>query len=58
MYSVYKGYIRRDLNERPILGALEEKVIKQLEQWFSLNDMDDSGAISIDDALHPGHCPR
>ncbi|CAE7305322.1 CML12, partial [Symbiodinium natans] len=30
---------------------LTEKVIKQLEQWFSLNDMDDSGAISIDDAL-------
>jgi len=30
---------------------LPEKTIKQLEQWFSLNDMDDSGAISIDDAL-------
>eukprot|EP00439_Symbiodinium_sp_Y106_P011477 s5435_g1.t1 len=29
----------------------KEKTIKQLEQWFSLNDMDDSGAISIDDAL-------
>ncbi|CAE7241351.1 unnamed protein product [Symbiodinium sp. KB8] len=30
---------------------LPEKTTKQLEEWFSLNDMDDSGTISIDDAL-------